>query len=332
MALKWGIASAGKISHDFAVALSTLPEDEHSIVAVAARDLKRAEEFAKTFEIPKSYDSYEKLAKDPEIQIVYIGAIHPQHYDIGIMMLENGKHVLCEKPLCMNEKQARKLITYAERKKLFLMEAVWSRYFPAYQYIRKQIETGLLGNIEQVDVQFGFDLNEAERVQKKELGGGTILDIGIYTIQVSQWAFQQPPKSIEAKGELNSEGVDIEVSAKLIYSENAVSNIKFSAKEPLSNAAVIKGSKASITLKNFWCPTTIIDIDGKEKTWVLPESKFKTNFVNSVGLRYEVEEARKCILEGKIQSDHMNHNESLLFAHIEDELRKQVGVVYKEDQ
>jgi len=85
-------------------------------------------------------------------------------------------------------------------------------------------------------------------------------------------------------------------------------------------------------LKNFWCPTTIIDIDGKEKTWVLPESKFKTNFVNSVGLRYEVEEARKCILEGKIQSDHMNHNESLLFAHIEDELRKQVGVVYKEDQ
>jgi len=175
MALKWGIASAGKISHDFAVALSTLPEDEHSIVAVAARDLKRAEEFAKTFEIPKSYDSYEKLAKDPEIQIVYIGAIHPQHYDIGIMMLENGKHVLCEKPLCMNEKQARKLITYAERKKLFLMEAVWSRYFPAYQYIRKQIETGLLGNIEQVDVQFGFDLNEAERVQKKNLVVGLFL-------------------------------------------------------------------------------------------------------------------------------------------------------------
>ncbi|XP_055382498.1 trans-1,2-dihydrobenzene-1,2-diol dehydrogenase-like [Condylostylus longicornis] len=332
MALKWGIASAGKISYDFAVALSTLPEDEHSIVAVAARDQKRAEDFAKNFDIPKSYNSYEQLANDPEIQIVYIGAIHPHHYDIGIMMLENNKHILCEKPLCMNEKQAKKLITYAERKKLFLMEAVWSRFFPAYQYIRKQINTGLLGDIEQVDVQFGFDLTTADRVQKKELGGGCILDIGIYTIQISQWAFQQPPKSIEAKGELNSEGVDIEVNAKIHYSDKTFSNIKFSGKEALTNTAVIKGSKASITLKNFWCPTTIIDIDGKEKTWVLPESKYKTNYINSVGLRYEAEEARKCILEGKIQSDHMNHNESLLLAHIEDEFRKQVGVTYKEDE
>lgn len=161
MALKWGIAAAGKISQDFVNAVSTLSKDDHQVVAIAARDLGRAEEFAKRFEIPKAYGSYVELAKDPNVEIVYIGTLNPQHLEVALLMLENGKHVLVEKPLCMNEKQAQKLISYAERKKLFLMEAIWSRFFPSYQYLRKQIQNGAIGDVVSVDVEFGFGTLES---------------------------------------------------------------------------------------------------------------------------------------------------------------------------
>ncbi|XP_059221348.1 trans-1,2-dihydrobenzene-1,2-diol dehydrogenase [Stomoxys calcitrans] len=330
--LRWGIVSAGKISHDFCVALSTLPFDEHQMTAVAARDQKRAEEFSKKHEIPKAFGSYEELAECPDVDIVYVGALNPQHFEICMLMLEHGKHILCEKPLCMNHKQAKKLIQYAEIKKLFLMEAVWSRFFPAYQYVRKQIASGVLGEIQEVDVQFGFEIEQVDRVKQNNLGGGTILDLGIYTIQVSQWAFQEPPQKIVAKGTLNENGVDIDVETELIYSGNRKSKMRTSALGELDNKAVIKGTKGQITLLQFWCPTKLIDIDGQEKEWVLPKGKHATNYTNSEGLRYEAEAARVCILEGKLQNEHVTHNDSLLFAQIEDEIRKQVGVVYPEDK
>lgn len=156
MALKWGIVSAGKICGDFVNAVGTLNVDEHQIVAVAARDLTRAKEFAKQFGIRNAYGSYEELAKDPDVEVVYVGTLNPYHMEVAILMLENNKHVLVEKPLCINEKQAQKLISYAKQKQLFLMEAIWSRFFPSYKYLQKQINNGMLGEIEKVDVSFGF--------------------------------------------------------------------------------------------------------------------------------------------------------------------------------
>lgn len=165
MALKWGIAAAGKISHDFVNAIvSTLSEDEHLVVAVAARDLSRAEEFAKRFDIATAHGSYLELANDKTVDIVYVGTLNPQHFEVAMMMLEHGKHLLVEKPLCMNEKQAKQLIAYAERKKLFLMEAVWTRFFPSYQYVRKQIQNGTLGEIQSAEAEFGFDLTAVDRL------------------------------------------------------------------------------------------------------------------------------------------------------------------------
>lgn len=156
MTLNWGILSAGKISHDFVNALETLNKDDHQVVAIAARDLNRAEDFAKRFNIPTAYGSYLELAKDASVEIVYIGVANKQHLEASILMLKHGKHVLCEKPLCINGKQSKQLIAYAEEKRLFLMEAIWSRCFPSYQYIREQIDSGSLGPIESVELDFGF--------------------------------------------------------------------------------------------------------------------------------------------------------------------------------
>lgn len=164
MALKWGIASAGKISHDFVTAIGTLPASDHKVVAVAARDIDRAKDFAKLHEITNAYGSYLQLANDQDIEVVYVGTLNPQHYEVATLMLQHGKHVLCEKPLCMNAKQSQKLIDLAKEKSLFLMEAIWSRFFPSYVHIRNRIKAGDLGEITKVKVDFGFELAEVDRL------------------------------------------------------------------------------------------------------------------------------------------------------------------------
>lgn len=157
MALKWGIASAGRIAHDFVNAVGTLSQNEHQVVAVGARDLSRAQEFANRFGIPKAHGSYLELAKDPNVEAVHIGTYDIDHMEIALLMLEHGKHVLVEKPMGMNEKQVRKITTLAKQKNLFAMEGIWSRMFPCYEYICKQIDSGKLGDIVSVQVDFGAE-------------------------------------------------------------------------------------------------------------------------------------------------------------------------------
>lgn len=163
MALKWGILSAGRISHDFVTALATIHAGEHEVVSVAARNLAKAQEFAKLHKIPTAHEGYEALANDANVEIVYIGSLHPDHLAHATLLLENGKHVLCEKPLTMNEKDSKKLFALAKEKKRFLMEGIWSRFYPSYQYLKKQIDDGVLGEIQQIDVEFGFDLKHNAR-------------------------------------------------------------------------------------------------------------------------------------------------------------------------
>lgn len=170
MALRWGIASAGNISWDFVNALTTLSAHDHQVVAVAARDLCRAQEFAKKFGIANAYDAYVKLAENPDVEVVYIGVLNRQHFDVAKLMLEHGKHVLVEKPFCMNEKQSKKLIAFAKQKKIFLMEALWSRFFPSYQYLQEQIQKGVLGDVKSVDACFGFPVEMQTNQHKARTG------------------------------------------------------------------------------------------------------------------------------------------------------------------
>ncbi|XP_043263235.1 trans-1,2-dihydrobenzene-1,2-diol dehydrogenase-like [Colletes gigas] len=332
MATKWGIVSVGNISHDFVTALRTLPESEHVIVAAAARDLSRAQAFAKLHKIKEAYGSYTELAENKDIDIVYIGALNPQHFEIAKLMLNHGKHILCEKPLTMNLKQTTELINLAKQKKLFLMEAIWSRCFPVYEAVRKEIDSGSIGEVHQVLVTFGFDLAEVQRLMKKELGGGTILDLGVYGIQFVRFVFNDDePDSVQASGCLNEEGVDKYVSASFYYKKNRTATIITSSLAALPNEAYVIGTKGTIIIPQFWCPTTVSLPSGTVVDVPLPEGGQKFNFINSAGLRYEADEARKCILKGMIESPKVSHNDSLLIAKLEDEIRKQVGVVYPQD-
>jgi len=331
MALRWGFASSGRIAHDFINALGTLKEGEHKVVAVADPMVKFAEDLAKQFNVSIFYDNFLELAQDPNVEIVHVGALNPKHFAVAQLMLEHGKHVLVEKPMCTNARQVQKLISLAKQKNVFLMEGVWARFLPSYQYIRQQLKNGTIGDIQSIEVEFGNSaMGGFDRIVKKHLG--ITLDVGVYTVHFCQMVFKQEPKSIKATGILNDDGVDVEVNAQLVYPGNKTAKIRLSAINTFENATKIHGTKGTLTVPYFIIPNSIIGPDGKETVFPeLPEGQFKFHYEASRGLRFEPEEIRKYIRAGKTECEVVSLNDSLIVARVEDEIRRQLGVSYPAD-
>lgn len=331
MALRWGIASTGWIAGDFVTSLKGLPKDEHQVVAVAARSQESAEKFAQTHSIPKSYEGYINLGKDAEVQVVYIGVLNPQHYEVAMLMLEHGKHVLCEKPFTMNEKQTRKVIDLARSKNLFVMEAIWSRFFPVYQEVRQLLDSGAIGEVKYVSAEFGAPISEVARVKQKDLGGSTILDIGVYTLQFQQFVFKGlKPEKVVSAGHLNEDGVDLAASAIFTYPDKKVAVVSCNALVKLPNEGTIVGTKGTIKIPIFWCPVSY-SLNGELKEIPLIKNDGKCRYHNSVGLAYQAVEVRKQILAGNIESDIMPHEETIQLAAWMDKLRRDIGVTFPAD-
>ena len=331
MALRWGICSAGKICHDFVVSLKTLPESDHRVVAVGARSLEDAKKFAATHSIPRAYGSYEEVAADTEVDVVYVGGIHPTHLAVSTMALNKGKPVLCEKPLTMNVRDTETLLATAQEKGLFIMEAVWTRYFPAMVELRRLIAEGSIGDVKYVNIAFSFrrqPLTTARLVDPK-LGGGGLLDVGIYVLNVASMVFGgEQPESIRAWGQLSEEGTDELAAITLVYKGGRIAQLTCGTAYNIPSQAVVCGTKGEVKIPApFWCPTKLETPDGT-KEYPLPEPALPLNYGNSTGLRYEAEEVRRCLKEGLKESPVMPHKETLLIANMIEEAMKQIGVVY----
>ncbi|CAL8349790.1 unnamed protein product [Merluccius merluccius] len=333
MAARWGICSAGKISHDFTVALKSLPEEDHQVVAVAARHLEDAQEFAEKHSIPHAYGSYEEMSADPDVDVVYIGSIHPQHLRLCLLFLNARKNVLCEKPLAMNSREVQEILACAGANRVFLMEGAWTRFFPASLEIKRLLAQGELGEVKMVRAEFGAPLLGIPRAVEKDLGGGALLDIGIYCLQFACMVYNgEKPESVQVTGGRLETGVDECMVVTLRYSRNRLAVCMCTNAVQLPNEAVISGTKGSIRVPApMWSPTSLI-VNGKETQYPVPEPYLPLNFVNSTGLRYEAEEVRQCLLKGLKESPGMSHADSLLLAELEDEARRQVGVVYNQDR
>lgn len=323
--LRWGICSAGKICNDFSACLAALPDSEHIITAVASSSFERSKEFAATFGAPKAYGSYNDLVKDNEVDVVYVGSINTKHSEHVKMMLDGGKHVLCEKPMCLTVEETEELVALARKKNLFLMEAVWSRCFPAYDLVKKLIKEGAIGDVNHVNAAFGIYIPDKGRVAKKDLGGGAVYDLGIYTIQLAQYIFQDFPTDIVGCGFLNEDGVDKTVSIALKYSNSRLASLTCSSESCMPNEAQISGSKGFIRIHfPFWCPTKIT-VNDKTYEVPLPDVPLYVNFDNSQGLTYEAQEVRRCLLDGKIESSRIPHSASVELAKIMSKVRTDVG-------
>uniref|UniRef100_A0A673V871 Trans-1,2-dihydrobenzene-1,2-diol dehydrogenase n=1 Tax=Suricata suricatta TaxID=37032 RepID=A0A673V871_SURSU len=251
MALRWGIVSAGLISSDFTTALRTLPRSEHQVVAVAARDLSRAKEFARKYDIPKAYGSYEELAKDPNVEVAYIGTQHPQHRAAVLLCLAAGKAVLCEKPMGVNAAEVREMVAEARSRGLFLMEAIWTRFFPAMEALKSAVSQGTLGELRVARAEFGKDLTHVPRAVDWAQAGGGLLDIGIYCIQFISMVFGgQKPEKIVAMGRRHETGVDDTVSVLLQYPGGVHGCFTCSITAELSNVASVSGTKGMAQVRH----------------------------------------------------------------------------------
>lgn len=334
MAVRWGIVSAGLISGDFTTVLRTLPRSEHQVVAVAARDLSRAKEFARKHDIPKAYGSYEELAKDPNVEVAYIGTQHPQHKAAVLLCLAAGKAVLCEKPMGVNAAEVREMVAEARSRGLFLMEAIWTRFFPAVEALRAAVAQGTLGDLRVARAEFGKDLTHVPRAVDWAQAGGGLLDIGIYCIQFISMVFGgQKPEKISAVGRRHETGVDDTVTVLLQYPGGVHGSFTCSITAQLCNMAYVSGTKGMAQILDpCWCPTELV-VKGEHKEFPLPATPNKEfHFTNGAGMTYEARHVRECLRKGLKESPVIPLAESELLADILEEVRKAIGVTFPQDK
>jgi len=270
------------------------------------------------------------------VEIVYVSTLHPLHASNSLLCLKHGKAVLSEKPLTLNAKEAEEVIQVAREKKLFYMEAMWTRFFPAIQKVRQLIQEGQLGELKLVQANFGFRNPGIPRLSKEELGGGATLDIGVYPISLASMVFGgHSPSKIHAFGSLES-GVDAQAVVSLIYKPEELASLAFTILSETPKEATITGSNGFVKIHTpFWCPTKLtINIGGKveELEFPIPQKNQTWNFVNSAGMQYEGAHANEMLHKGRTESDLISLTESLTIMRTLDEVRRQLGMQYSSEK
>lgn len=286
--MKWGIMATGTIARKFAQTVSQM--EDQTLAAVGSRRADSARSFAQSFGIPRAHDSYEALAADPEVEAVYIATPNTLHYDNCVLCLDQGKHVLCEKPFTIDPDQAEALYRMAASRGLFIMEGLWTRMLPAYARLRALIRDGAIGTLTRVTCQYGFVAEGARRDRKfnSRLGGGALLDIGIYNLGFLQLVTgAQPTEVATAELRINDYGTDEYSRLVLTYPGGVVAESIQTIGQNLDRTAVIQGTGGTIVLPDFQCAEALI-VNGE--TLSLP---FEIN-----GFEYEIREADRCIRQG----------------------------------
>ncbi len=313
---KWGIIGAGKISEKFAEGLKSSPKAE--CYAVASRDKEKAEAFASRYGFRKAYGSYEAMLNDPDVDIVYIATPNNLHYSNTIAALSAGKNVLCEKPFALNSQELAEMIKLARSKKLFLMEALWSRFLPSVIKVKELIESEQLGKAHVVQADFGFisEYNPEGRLFNPSLGGGSLLDIGIYPVFLSLFLFGYPD-NISALSIKSPSGTDNTNGILFSYKDGKVSSLMSSFAVNLDTEARIFCDKGKITLNRmFHCPTSVTVSEGNST------QKFPIDFSGN-GYNYEADEVMRCLDLGLTESPDWNLNSSIELMKLLDEIRLQ---------
>lgn len=320
--VKWGIIGLGKIARVFASDL--ILSEQSQLYGVASRNIENAASFAKEFNAPKHYTNYQELANDPNIDVVYIATPHIFHYENTMMCLKAGKHVLCEKAFGMNESQVREMTEEAQKRNLFLMEALWTRFIPATEKVLELIGQNKIGKVRQVRADFGFvgNTNPEKRIFNKKLGGGSLLDVGIYPVYLSLLLLGIP-KKITAVAELTSSGVDSFLAAIFDYQNGEKAVLESSIEVQTPTEAYIFGEDAYIKMHRRFHHSEKISIhlqNGKVETL---EVKYKGK-----GYLHEIIEIERCLRAGKIQSAKMPHSMSLNLIQTLDRIKQKIGLEY----
>jgi predicted dehydrogenase len=319
--INWGIIGLGSIANKFAQDLITL--NDSKLYAVASRTQEKADAFAEKYKAPKAYNTYEALVKDPVIDAVYIATPHTLHKKNTLLCLNNGKAVLCEKPFAMNAQEVLEMIAKAKEKNLLLMEALWTYFLPHYQFVLKALKNKTYGNMLNMEASFGFyrEFSGEARLFKKELGGGALLDIGIYPIFAALSTLGLP-KNIEADATFFDNGADSSNNIIFEFDNNITAHLKGSLLKDLPCEAIFYCEEATIKINRmFHAPSTVSIIkDGNEE---IINFNYKT-----IGYNYEISHFNELLKNGKTESNIMSFEFSKHLIKLLDDVRNIINLSY----
>jgi predicted dehydrogenase len=326
--INWGILGCGNIASKFASDLKYVADSE--LVAVGSRNKSAADGFAKRFSASHNHGSYEDLVNDKDVDVIYVATPHGLHHEHVLLGIENNKAVLCEKAFAINKKQAKEMIDTAKKKNVFLMEALWTKFLPNYLAVQKMLQEKKLGDIGSVLVNFGFIPKQpvTARIYDPELGGGTMLDIGIYNVFIVLSVLGKPDV-IEASMTPASTGVDEQCAATFKYNNGAFAQMFSTFSSNLPTEAYINGDKGRIRLTHrFYSPAAEIQFypDYMESKQIIPFEKEEGH-----GYQYEARHVCECLRNGLTESPVMTHADTLLLMEILDNIRLAAGIHYDVD-
>lgn len=318
----FGIIGPGKIANRFADAFQFVPRAR--VYAIASRDDQKRKAFAERHKIEKVYSTYEEMLKDSAVDIVYVATPHTFHFDLTLLCLTYGKAVLCEKPFTINYKQVEILTDKAKEAKVFMMEGMWSRFFPAVHKTLELLQSGVIGDLKYLQADFGFaaPVNPESRIYSLELGGGAQLDVGVYPLFLAMLIMGKPDqiKSMSCKTDT---GADASTDAMFYYDSGKIAHIFSSIVTDSPKEAHLMGTKGSILIESPWYKSQKVSLrlNGGEKTeFPFPHS--------GNGFEFQIEEIVRCLDAGKTECEMMPHSLSLLMAEVSDEIRRQGDVRY----
>ncbi|MDJ0952414.1 MAG: Gfo/Idh/MocA family oxidoreductase [Acidimicrobiia bacterium] len=318
--LRWGIIATGNIAASMAAALHRVPEAE--IVAVASRSMEAAESFGSSWDIPRRYDSYAAMVGDDDVDVVYVATPHAYHHENVVAALRAGKHVLCEKPLTLNAAQAAECAALARAQGLFLMEAVWMRFFPAITRLVAVVGDGAVGEVELLVADFCLDVpfDPTHRLYNLDLGGGALLDLGVYPLSFATMLLGAP-QTVEGRARVGATGVDETNSVTLTFASGAIAQLASSCRSYKPHTAHIIGREGRIEVPDFFHPGGFVihRHGGREEVRVPAWGN---------GYVHEVEEVHRCIRAGLTESPVLPLAETVATMELMDELRRDWGVVY----
>jgi len=327
--IRWGILGCGRIARKFASDLRLVEDAE--LIAAASRNKETLSSFAKDFPVKHLHNSYEGLAANNQVDVIYVATPHSHHCQHTLLCLDHGKAVLCEKAFAINTRQAKEMVDTARKKKVFLMEALWTKFLPHYKKLHELLTFKTLGDIKSILVNFGFrtGAQSPQRLLDPLLGGGTLLDIGIYNVFMTI-SVLGVPDAIEAIMSPAATGVDEQIAVTFKYNNGAIAQLFSSFTTHLPIQAEINGTDGCITLTSrFYEPSASIQLSKQipyEREIIHVEKE--TGF----GYQYEARHVNECLKKGLTESPIMTHADTLMLMEILDAIRVKAGIKYPADQ
>ena len=320
--LRWGILATGGIAHAFT---NDLKLNGFTVQAVGSRSQAAADAFAAEFDIPNAHTGYEALAADPEVDVVYVSTPHPLHAANARLMLEAGKHVLVEKPFTLNAREAREIADLAAERGLLVLEAMWTRYLPHMVRIREIIADGTLGEVRSLIADHTQKLSDdpAHRINALELGGGALLDLGIYPISFS-WDLFGAPLTIQSTATFKDTGADAQVATIFGYDGGRVASMLSASHTLGPNTAAVLGTIARIEIDRVWYTPTSFRVVGADGS-VLEEFRSE---VTGRGMHFQAEAVERLVAEGNLRGDLLTIDDSVAIMGTLDAIREEIGLRY----